>query len=365
MGKSPRITGLVLAGLLGAALLLELGLRLSEALGSSERSDERPKLPLYTAVDSPLVYALDPAHPDVNELGLRGPLPSVPKPEDVFRILLLGDSVAFGTGLERAQAFPARLRERLAGLEPPVEVIDASAEGYTPWNQLQYYLTRGAALEPDLVLVAFCMNDVANPRLHWIASAGAPLFEVPSDAIPNMRHDREYVETRLSEAYFGSSPEPFWRRSRLARAIQRRFAREHFRERVPTRITREDEVLEIGVLLDRESSEWEWLTRTYTRLRSAVEERGAQLAIALFPLAYQLDPDYPHLPQDSLTAWCREQGIANLDLLPTLRDLGKKRAFLLDEARGFYDVWHMTSGGHEASAERIARFLHEERLLSP
>lgn len=358
-----RVFGRLLAIGLCAALLLELGLRLNEATGSSEPTDERPRVPLYAALDSPLVYGLNPAHPAVNELGLRGPLPELPKPEDVYRILLLGDSVAFGTGLERLEAFPALLRGHLAGREPRIELIDASAEGYTPWTQLQYYLTRGAALEPDLVLVAFCMNDVANPRLHWIASAGAPLFEVPSDAIPNMRHDREYVEPRLVEAYLGPD-EPLWRRSRVVQAVERWFARDHFRTDVPTRLTREDDVLGIEVLLDRESPEWEWLTRTYLRLQAAVESDGAELAIAFFPLAYQLHLEYPHRPQELLTRWCDEEGIANLDLLPVLRELGVESAFLLDEGRGFYDVWHLTPRGHESSAERIAQFLHAESLLA-
>ena len=47
------------------------------------------------------------------------------------------------------------------------DVINAGIGGYSAYNELHYYLNMGRGFEPDIVIAAFCMNDVVNPRLHW------------------------------------------------------------------------------------------------------------------------------------------------------------------------------------------------------
>jgi hypothetical protein len=41
----------------------------------------------------------------------------------------------------------------------------------------------------------------------------------------------------------------------------------------------------------------------YDQLHDAVVADGAELVIVIFPLSYQLDPGYPHLPQTKLAAY--------------------------------------------------------------
>jgi hypothetical protein len=131
--------------------------------------------------------------------------------------------------------------------------------------------------------------------------------------------------------------------------------------KIPTYVTGED-TLSIEVLLNRNSPEWRWLASIYDRLHKAVRAEGAQLVIAIFPLAYQLDDGYPFFPQERLADYCRENSIPCLDLLPALRKHSKEDVFVLGK-EGRDDQWHLTDAGHQVTATEILRFLQERQLL--
>lgn len=249
--------------------------------------------------------------------------------------------------------------------------------GYTPYNELQYYLTRGKSFEADVVIVAFCMNDVVNPRLHW---GEVPGVRIPREAIPNHDYDQNHILPRIQKRKEeqqaraanpkGGGP-PLLRHSELYSLLDRgieRILRKKTKSHadnssgLPTYITGED-TLSIEVLLDRTSPEWRWLASIYDRLNDAVRADRAKLVIVIFPLAYQLDPHYPFLPQERIVEYCRQNSIPCIDLLPSFRRHPKEDIFLLDK-QGFYDIWHLTEYGHRLSAEEVLRFLREEELLS-
>jgi lysophospholipase L1-like esterase len=102
-----------------------------------------------------------------NALGLRGAGASAEKPADAYRVLVLGDSFAFGFGVEDAEAFPAVLERALA--PPPgrarAEVLNAGVAGWSADQHLLFLETRGLALAPDLVLLALSENDPGD--LAW------------------------------------------------------------------------------------------------------------------------------------------------------------------------------------------------------
>jgi lysophospholipase L1-like esterase len=82
-----------------------------------------------------------------------------PKPPGVLRILALGDSSTYGVNSEHP--WPAQLQERLdrrfgAGR---FEVINLGVPGYTSLQGRRLLETRGARLQPDLVVVYFGWND--------------------------------------------------------------------------------------------------------------------------------------------------------------------------------------------------------------
>lgn len=372
--KSVIRVGLSVFSVLATLACTEVALRIYHAAARHSQAQDRP-VPLHIVTDEPYLYGLNPQHPDISPQGTRDDAVLIPKPPGTFRILVLGDSIAFGATLPKSDTFPNRMEQQLRTELGPVDVINSAVMGYSPYNELQYYLTRGKTFDADIVVVAFCMNDVVNPRLHW---GDAPGVKIPSEAIPNLDYDRSHIlpkiqqleEERRQSANGEGGPRRFLRNSELYQAMDRAKAylfqkkSRHFpvnSSGIPTFITTEDS-LSIEVLLDRNTPEWRWLASIYDRLAEAVQANGAKLAIVIFPLAYQLDPNYPFLPQSQILDYCKEKSLLCLDLLPSFRQHAKEDVFLLDQEK-FYDIWHLTNYGHELTAEEIVRFLREQQLL--
>jgi hypothetical protein len=118
-----------------------------------------------------------------NSFGLRSPEVAVPKPDDTFRILLLGDSFTFGMRVADDELIFARrlehhLRERYPSKH--VEVVNGGVLSYCPLLEYLEYRHYLHALEPNLVVLNFDMSDVqdhlAYSRDLARDSDGTPLF---------------------------------------------------------------------------------------------------------------------------------------------------------------------------------------------
>lgn len=389
----PRLKKLMLAAgalsfclALAEGLVRVLGLAPDDRLPISSEPGDGGVQPVCVLTDGPELYVLNPQHPDVSPQGLRNDPVAIPKPDGVFRILVLGDSIPYGIGVARDAALPQVLQARLRERRPDVEVVNAGVPGYSPYNELHWYENRGRPMQPDLVLVVLCLNDVVNPRLHWNATAGH-LVVIPDAAIPDLEFDRTVVRAEIAKA-LAIDPEALSRRKRswldgsaLFRFVRQRTARWFAapdpigaavgtRRRGPpppagveTMLSAEQGELGIQVLLDPESPERRWLADIYRELRAAVEADGARLAVAIAPLAYQLEPGYPLLPQRELAARWNAEGLPCLDLLPALAQHPQAEMFLLARQPAYYDIWHLTEAGHAVVAEEVARFLAERHLL--
>jgi lysophospholipase L1-like esterase len=101
----------------------------------------------------------------INADGLRNPDVPRPKPADVFRILVVGDSVAFGWGVAEADAFPRVLERQLAGSRPGgrrIEVVNAGSPGWGMAHYAEFLRSRGLGYEPDVVVVTLINNDLTD-----------------------------------------------------------------------------------------------------------------------------------------------------------------------------------------------------------
>lgn len=108
------------------------------------------------------------AYVEINSQHLVGPeLTNDGRP----RLLLLGDSVLFASGIELSEA-PAALLERLLG--GTYAVMNAGCIGYSSEHELAYLQEFGDRLAPDFVVLGYCLNDPMSPNamnLVGVASA--------------------------------------------------------------------------------------------------------------------------------------------------------------------------------------------------
>ncbi len=99
-----------------------------------------------------------------NSLGFRGPEIAYEKPDDVYRIMLVGDSFIEAREVAYADTVYAQLGDLLAETADGkrIEVFGVGAVGWGTLQAYLYYHHEGYRFDPDLVVHFFVINDVAD-----------------------------------------------------------------------------------------------------------------------------------------------------------------------------------------------------------
>lgn len=84
----------------------------------------------------------------------------IPKPNDVYRIVVLGDSVTFGVGINLKDTYPKQLQQLLnQDSKTDFEVINTGVRGYNTYQQVQLLKEDALIYDPDMIIVGFVLND--------------------------------------------------------------------------------------------------------------------------------------------------------------------------------------------------------------
>ena len=107
--------------------------------------------------------SMDELMAEINSHGLRGPEFNIEKPDDVYRIIAVGGSTTFGSGVEDNFSWPALLGESLNELEPSkkIEVINAGVSAATSLQNMNHINQKLINFNPDLIILYEGANDVS------------------------------------------------------------------------------------------------------------------------------------------------------------------------------------------------------------
>jgi hypothetical protein len=98
--------------------------------------------------------------------GFRRLTPFPDKKPDVYRVMVVGDSLTYGFGIDEKDTFAARLNDRL-GSDYRVEVLNLGVPGYESEdvrNAIKKYVP---TLKPNLVIYAICLNDFLSSSAQY------------------------------------------------------------------------------------------------------------------------------------------------------------------------------------------------------
>jgi lysophospholipase L1-like esterase len=271
-----------------------------------------------------------------NSLHIRHPELAAPKPEQVARLLVLGDSVAYP-----ADGFVARIREAAAAAPATMEVVNAATPGYTTHQERLHLEALLGAVAPDAVLLQYCCND-NHLFLHHLTAEGAWL--ITEEARRALLPENGGLLARIAR----------W--SYLALEVRRLlYANRPKNGLFPWR----DDPAFAAAWRD---DSWPLVEREILRIRDVAAAVGARFAVVAVPYEPQIaesalaaDRAQVLMPQLRLEALCARGGIAFLDL---------HGAFVAARDRGlFSDGIHLTPAGHEVAAVRLVPFLRANGLL--
>ena len=288
--------------------------------------------------DEELGYRLNPNRENINSLSIRHHEISTPKPEQLFRIVFLGDSIPWDRS-----GFVSQLQSRL-DTRGSYEVINASVPGYTSYQELRFFERYVSKTDPDLVIWTYCLND-NHKFLHRFDERAQMLW------------------TREAEESLRNSPgDKIISRSYLLNSLRLRFAA--VTRQVVEKSSRYPWEGAIDFNIAWKDYSWNSYEQHLKKMVRMLRERGVPLTIIIFPYEPQLDyrnatDDYAYVvkPQRILVSLCKKYQVPCLDLLPPFSewyDQGKKL---------FRDRIHLNDTGHRVTTAMIEQFLINNRLL--
>jgi hypothetical protein len=225
-----------------------------------------------------------------NARGYRDLERAIPKPAGVHRVLSLGDSFAWGYGVEFDDAYPQRVERALNRRRHETwEVVNLALRGMNSVEEAAQLTGEGFAYQPDVVVLGYVLND---------------------------SEDSSAAEARRAEDWIDAARRPpsLWDRSALLRLVRGRlFATVENRRRVADFLS---------MYADRAPG-WVAGQEALRAMGARCREHGVPFVVVIFPLfANPLDDAYPFRSIHEKVARAAEQAGAHVvDLLPAYRGL--------------------------------------------
>jgi len=277
---------------------------------------------------------------EINSLGFRdGEVPAHKKTNEL-RILVLGDSITWGSYLEAEEVYVERAEEYLKSSmkDRSVEVINAGVGDIGLKEEINILEERGLSVEPDIVVVSFYLNDSRPPwgfpgelgSRGWLRKHSL-LAETINKKFKLRRWIKEQGEDRLG--WTSVMDKVDWANDREAFLELASMAKYDW-----------------GAAWEAES--WDVIDREFSTLKALSKKHNFTVAIVAFPAAFQVYAKFlEDTPQRILREKADRLGFDYLDLLPILRKYSEVEKGL------YYDWCHPTVKTNDFIGRAIATFL--------
>jgi GDSL-like lipase/acylhydrolase family protein len=273
----------------------------------------------------------------VNRMGYRGPEHEYRKPPGRMRILMLGDSIAYGAGVRDDETFSALLERR----DPPFDVVNLAVGGYGTDQELIQLTQKGLRYDPDVVILNFCLfSDFVDDALsHALFDARQPKPFFTWDGQALVKHDDHLTL---------SFPR---------KLAQRLSDQSHFYNRLRVLLGAARAPRQPGVWMERmaavERNLPPALDLTF-RLIRRMNEEAVRTGARFFVLIHPDKVAFRHRSK-LLSKFCRTpllEGISIIEMGERYRAKG-----LSFDQIAFDSPGHLNKVGHEAAADAIASLL--------
>jgi hypothetical protein len=330
-----------------------------------------------------------------NSHGFRDYERTYEKPQDVFRILVLGDSYIEAFQVQLEDSFTAQLETMLNAHASSTrfEVLSLGQSGFGTADEYVRYLNFGVAYNPDLVIVAFLTgNDFRNnskilnrnsvgfyytfdrnhklvldrslvdayendlssaKRLIEKLKTKSHLLSLISERFYLLR--RQLLETRMAEAYGDEASAEDGRKNRLDLFSDLNI----YRTDLPAPWKETVEITKEIILAFRKSVEEHgsrFLLVTLSNAEQVHPELGSELK-----KQYHVELDYEQ-PDGILEKFAIEHGVPFLKLMPALRDHHLKTGQYL-HGFGSSRGGHWNQAGHRVAAEVTFQFIKDRHVV--
>ncbi|MBL4847721.1 MAG: SGNH/GDSL hydrolase family protein [Planctomycetes bacterium] len=271
----------------------------------------------------------------INSLGLRGPETTLEPAEGTFRILCLGDSTTFGFYVEENETLPHQLQTSLlAGGAGTLETVNGGCGGWSIASETQFFLERGARLKPQLVVLTFCGNDLAD-----------------------LKRERSNYEAQKAQLGQGASflKDALYSTATYELLLRGKIAWKRARQKSAGR---EPHPLSSAAIEGPEGERlWGLYEGHLTRLRDELRKRKVALVVSYLPDAWRLQEGLEEVDSGRLGKLCARLKIPYVSGYPSFK--GRPVSELYHAP---IDA-HQNAEGNRVLAADVARFLLDQGLV--
>jgi lysophospholipase L1-like esterase len=345
--------GLSAASLLITLIALEIALRLC---GYNPLGDWRMRdFAMRPSVYPDLKYELTPGASGrvsgtdlkINSQGFRGPEPS--SNPSTPRVIVLGDSIAFGNNLPLEDTFSFQLQQRLVSQGRDLEILNFGVGGYDTLQEVSSLEVRGLKYHPDLVVVAYCLNDISiasvDPESMQRMQPGHPGFLYQSRLVQLIYVSIDTIRARNWSKHM-NEPEAFHR---------------EYENQIDPISDEESELLDLMNQAPKwPSSTWHGdrdrvgrLRFAFRRLARISKENGFPVVIMIVPLLLDNDGVYSHRAAHRIVEMeARRAGFDTIDLTDDFLRAGMGN---LRVSPG--EIIHPNKAGNTMMADSLSAFI--------
>ena len=276
----------------------------------------------------------------INENGLRDREHTYERQNDIQRILVLGDSFAWGYGVEESERFTQRLEEVL-----DVEVINAGVSGYSTDQELLWYRTEGIKYETDLVILVVAGNDVGDNDRQLVSTIYyKPKFVIEDGRLVSTGHPVPETSLQGKTVYFLSQ------RSSLAYFLVQRYF-----DALSTYGRIKNNSVQMSLPVSEVPAEKEPFILTLAlidEMRNIAASGRAEFMIVTTDNWWNLQSEATYT---DFVAALRSEGYPVLDV-ESMPGFDPEKMLIPDDG-------HWNRSGHEYVADRIKEFIELNRFL--
>lgn len=153
----------------------------------------------------------------VNNLGYRGEVAATGGNDGIPRVVVLGDSYAFGMGVNDGEEFPAVLNKSLG---PGAGVLNLACPGWGLTQQIRRFYDFGLEYQPAAVVLQFCANDPEDNFVYRVTGIDDGEF-----VFQDSRHGLNWIKKYLSKSFVQRSQLYNFFRQRAYRMLEQRLVK--------------------------------------------------------------------------------------------------------------------------------------------
>jgi hypothetical protein len=326
-----------------------------------------------------------------NGLGFRGPDISYDKPDDVYRIMLIGDSYVEALQVDYKSTIYARLSEMLKNVRTPDgKRIEVFGVGVTGWGTLQeylYYHNEGYRFHPDLIVDFFVINDVADNNPTQFYNYRDLDFMIDDDRVRAIKTDEQGLAPEQSALHVNPGKRwldalPAWLQNTAAAGLMRLLV-DPPRLVVPlqgelTRVHPQNYIYVAQPEIAGYREGWLRTQQAYEIWDKEARANGSQLIVVQVDISLAKIIELSTYFADQTQGWVWDADLPTKKLAAILQPLGVPLIQTRDAYKAYADSigkpvfdtlfypqdWHWNATGHEVTAELLAKTLRDMGIVA-